>query len=516
MPGGAFAPTTTYVPPTGLPVAGSSGITTAHFYPAGTAVPQTVPLTTTTGATTAAGTSSGISREIRQKLRNILKIWANNPQYREGVENLMRMFRQLRNQWNAKRGTVSGKGKDVYSNEHVQASLNEAKALIAEFTNGRPIDLLINNFRTTFELMYQDPVLREYLEEVRVYLKEGLRNPEVFDDDDRMRYITRKGRNLFREIRNHPSTLATLDEARVILTAIRNDPVAVRFAEDLRRLMGDLFLNENGKPVMKMDAARALKDIIIGMFMDELKYFPIPNISGSDANMEWAISDINMTLFDLLPDDISIEQAGKTHLLPKTVGSTVPSTAGSKGYFVIKIHKQRQRIDNIHYWIRRLKTPRIEDSGIAAVDILRNGIKIKIYMEAHYGSKYAHYFRLRDVQVRVDKMKLYVQGSKYGWAIKLFKPIINSMMRRQVEKAIQDAIWKNTAQLESRIHRAVENISLRANRPELTERLAAIEKFVPVVSPAGKTGAVVQPLAHQAPATTQAGVAQAPKTVYTA
>jgi hypothetical protein len=299
----------------------------------------------------------------------------------------------------------------------------------------------------------------------------------------------------------------------------------VRFSEDLRRLMGDLFMNENGRPVMKLDAARALKDIIIGMFMDELKYFPIPNISGADANMEWAISDINMTLFDLLPEDISIEQGGKTHLLPKTVGSTAPSTAGSKGYFVVRIHKQRQRIDNIHYWIRRLKAPRIEDSGIAAVDILRNGIKIKLYMEAHYGAKYAHYFRLRDVRVRVDKMKLYVQGSKYGWLIKLFKPIINSMMRRRVEVAIQDAIWKNTAQLESRIHRAIENISLRANRPELTERLAAVEKFVPVVSPAGKTGvsgAAVQPLAHQAPHGQQPlahqGQVGAPatRTVYTA
>lgn len=57
----------------------------------------------------------------------------------------------------------------------------------------------------------------------------------------------------------------------------------------------------------------------------------------------------------------------------------------------------------------------------AAVDILRNGIKIKLYMEAHYGTKYTHYFRLRDVRVRVDKMKLYVQGSRYGWLIKLFK-----------------------------------------------------------------------------------------------
>lgn len=133
--------------------------------------------------------------------------------------------------------------------------------------------------------------------------------------------------------------------------------MAVRFAEDLRRLMNDLFVNENGRPVMKLEAARALKDIIIGMFMDELKYFPIPNISGRDANMEWympptpssfslshlprcfvllsavalmyrnrAISDINMTLFDLLPEDISIEQAAGTHFLPKTIGSAAPST----------------------------------------------------------------------------------------------------------------------------------------------------------------------------------------------
>lgn len=118
----------------------------------------------------------------------------------------------------------------MYSNEHVKASLAQAKALIAEFTGGRPIDILINNFRTTADLIWKDPVLREYLEELRVYIKEGLRNPEVFDDDERMRYFTRKGRNLFREIRAHPSTRATFDEVCGCLSS-----VSVPVREDIER-----------------------------------------------------------------------------------------------------------------------------------------------------------------------------------------------------------------------------------------------------------------------------------------
>lgn len=107
-------------------------------------------------------------------------------------------------------------------------------------------------------------------------------------------------------------------------------------------------------------------------------------------------------------------------------------------------------------------------------------------------------------------------------------------MRRRTEMAIQDAIWKNVGQLESRVHRyhfipfsascikcffffvftasiyctfsAIENLTLRSNRPELGEKLAALEKFVPVVAP-GKPGTVPppQPVAAQAGVTAATG-----------
>jgi len=257
--------------------------------------------------------------------------------------------------------------------------------------------------------------------------------------------------------------------------------VASRFALDLQHLMHDLFMDPAGKhPTLKTEALGAMRDIVVGMFMDELKYVPVPRISGANQDMEFTIDGIRMTMFDLLPEDIYVKQKNATNIHPTHIGTRKSDTSASRGALRIVIHKRSMTVDNIQYYIKRFKGPKIEDRGVASVTMNR-GFTVKIDLTAHYGAKYGHFFCVKNVRCRIPSMKLKLHGSRYGFFAALFRPIINHSMRKRTEQAMEENVWKQIGMLESRMHRVMETITMRLGRPELSAKLAQIERLVPVV-----------------------------------
>jgi hypothetical protein len=327
-------------------------------------------------------------------------------------------------------------------------------------------------------MILKDRNLRAYFREIRDYIYEGFDNPMIFDDDARMKALAKRGRAFFKEIQLHGYTQKTLDEFKFLINSIRNDPITTRFSADVQRLMHDIFLDAGGSPTVKTEALGALKDIIIGMFMDELKYFPIPRIAGMNENMEYAIDSMNLTFFDLLPENIEIKQKTKTAMHPTNIGTRAPNVSESKGQFVIRIRKNTVRIDNIHYSFRRLKTPKLSDQGICNLTI-QDGLDIKVYVTAYFGAKYNRYFHVTNVVARVGKVKLRFEQSHHKALLRLAGPIIRRTIRKKAATGIEDGVMKQVGTLEGRMHHLIENLGMRTGRPELFKKLAPIEKFVP-------------------------------------
>jgi len=485
---------------------GFSGIPTATFIPSG-AAPADVIVTTEAMSAKEASLSSGsqhtdhLRREARAKLRRVLQLLARNPQYQQGVRNFFRLFKQARTLYYDTKDTAKP-AKGVLKNEHLVAAWYEARVLLQEFTGGRSVQPFFDNAFEMVRLIVKDAALRQYFKDVRDYIYEGFDNPIIFDDDARMKALAKRGRVLFKNIQLHDYTQRTLEEGRFIITAIRNDPVATRFASDLNRLMHDVFLDPNGTPTLKTEALAALKDIFIGMFMDELKYIPVPRIAGSNESMEYAIDSMNLTLFDLLPEEVEFKQKGKMVMHPVHIGTTKSNVSENTAHFVVKIHKRTIKIDNIHYAFSRLKTPRISDRGIANLEI-RDGIHIKLYVTAQFGAKYSRYFQVTNVVARCGKVKLRIVDSRHKGLLRLAKPIITGQMRKKFVTGVQDGVYEQVGLLESRMQRLIENLGMRTGRPDLVQKLAMpMQKFVPTTAnaPAVSASSAAAPASGPRPA----------------
>jgi hypothetical protein len=377
---------------------------------------------------------------------------------------------------------MSKPAKEAIANEHVVEALTQAKLLIEEFTRGKSLTPLFDNARQMIMLIGKDQNLRAYFGELRSYVLEALDNPDMLEDDARMKNLLLRGRSFMQEVKMHEYTTNTLREAREILLAIRSDPVATQFQSDIQTLMRDLFFDNAGQPALKVEALSSIKNIFIGMLMDELKYVNVPRISGANEQMEYAVEPFGLSLFSLLPEDISIKQKGKMHMHPTNIGTAASNVSNSKGRFRVKITKLATRIDNIHYYLRRLKTPRIEDRGVASLD-LPYGITLKLDLTAHYSTKYSNFFRVKNVSCHIRKVKLRVAESKHKFLLTLLRPIINNQIRKRAEIGVQDAIMKNIGSLEQRLHYWLESMPLRQTKPALWQRLLPIEKLVPTVNP---------------------------------
>jgi len=274
--------------------------------------------------------------------------------------------------------------------------------------------------------------------------------------------------------------------------------------------MQDLFLDGTGKPTIKLEALRGFKNVIIAMMMDEMKSLPLPPISGGNADLQYSVSNIALTFFDLLPEDIHIKNKTKTNVHPVNISMPASNWSDSKGKFKIVIRKLPTRIDNIDYWFKKTTGYKIEDRGRMWIELARRGAKLTLLVNAYYGEKYPHFFKVKSIRCRIDKLKFHFVQTEHRALLAFAKPFLNSSIRKQAERAIEENIAKSIAGLERAFHDWVVRMPIPTAVESYVDRNTAaryIDKFVPVMEdsygyadryhPSG--AAAVQPRLYGAP-----------------
>jgi len=411
---------------------------------------------------------------VRARIRTVLKTLASTEAYRRGVKNFFSMIDQINGLADSRK--LSGAAAATQESVHIQTLLDQAKLLLQEFAGGRSVDPFFSNSKGLFYLIRDDVALRGYLQEWRDYIMESQSNPAILDDDMRLKVLLKKGRSYASNVRTHDYAQNMMREGRELLAAIRADPATTRFTNDLNTLFRDLFLNQDGRPALKLETLGALKDVLIGMLLDELRYIRLPRITGANEKMQWAVDGISLNALNILPENIHLKAVQSTTMKPRNVQPGAPSTFDkSKGFVKIKITNLAARIDNIQYWMKRLRAPHIEDSGVASVILgdkrgLR-GLRLSIYVATTYGSQYDRFFHVERVKCHIERMKLKVFQSQHKMLLTVLSPFINSALRRRTETAVEENILKSVKKLEWRLQQFFETSSLGSAAPTVLQKM---------------------------------------------
>ncbi len=207
---------------------------------------------------------------------------------------------------------------DLKSREHVWNSLQLSKELFENFAGNKSLDGIIDNIRSIFEIIKEDPEVRNYLNDVRNFLVQVLENTDLLTRNE----TAERGRRLIgraRELQNnkllgHVNNIG--NEVRDLVNRLEQDPLNIKLRQDMQRLVADLALDEQGNFVYKPEVLDQLKLIITKSIVERLR-IPIAPIRTEGEDLDYEISGLVVNMRDLMPERVLIESRGKVVLDPK-------------------------------------------------------------------------------------------------------------------------------------------------------------------------------------------------------
>lgn len=95
--------------------------------------------------------------------------------------------------------------------------------------------------------------------------------------------------------------------------------------------------------------------------------------------------------------------------------------------------------DVAFYFRKKTGIPKLTDSGLADVVLGGEGLTATVHLVSADRDK-SSVFKVKNVNVKVDSLKFSIRDSKHDFLYKVVKPLATGLVKKQIQKAIQDAI----------------------------------------------------------------------------
>jgi hypothetical protein len=375
--------------------------------------------------------------EMRERFDAVLKRIGSVESYRRAFNAIFTLAQQYRRiisdalpQAQAIAETAQG---ELAENVHIRRVWGEAKLLIERWTNGRPIDVFLQRAHEVYDSVATDADLNQWWVDLQCYARWAIDHPdEAVTEERRNKFneLVDRGRRLYKEkVAYNKALRGMLHEGRILLDAMRNDRTVSRLTESLRSLAKTLFLDTRGNPAVKPEELRQFKILVTSLLMEEFKYIPLSRYSGSTPDYDFALSNMSVYGFDLLPEHILFKAETRGDLNTKDV------TAATRSNFRFALTNMHLAMKNVMFWFRKKHgLIRMEDAGIADIAIAGRGATLTIEFE--YDSSSDRSMLMRGVRCDIDKLNVHVVDSRYDWLLNMVEPFVASNIKHQIEKAV--------------------------------------------------------------------------------
>jgi hypothetical protein len=268
---------------------------------------------------------------------------------------------------------------------------------------------------------------------VRAYARYAMDKPDEAVTEERrarLNELIDRGRRLYAEtVAYNRSLRGVLHEGRVLLDAMRNDRTVTRLTESLRALAQTLFLDTRGNPTLKPEELRQFKILVTSLLMEEFKYIPLPRFTGFTKDYDFALSNMSIYAFDLLPEHILFKMEARGDFDTKEI------TTSTRSNFRFALTNMHLAMKNVYFWFRKKHgLVRMVDAGIADIAIAGRGASLIIEFE--YDSSAERSMLMRGVRCTIDKLNVHVIDSRYDWLLNMLEPFMANNIKHNIERAV--------------------------------------------------------------------------------
>jgi len=179
-------------------------------------------------------------RRLSERFRNLLIRATDNPEFKNAMRELMRLWDHFMKLTNDLTKELSG----TTRSPALRKAVNLLKDIVAAFTH-RPVDALLDTLTDLRRELQRDSEATYLLREMRTFFEKTLERPELLKDDSHFNkienFVTR-GRELVYKPAYNRKIRTIIDELNAQFNGLTKNKIMMRFFDDWRNLFTDLFM----------------------------------------------------------------------------------------------------------------------------------------------------------------------------------------------------------------------------------------------------------------------------------
>ena len=213
------------------------------------------------------------------------------------------------------------------------------------------------------------------------------------------------------------------------------DPLNKRFGEDWARLTKDLLFDSEGSLKFKPHLWDDIRKVILPSVISQVGYIPIPRIEYTDDALDLVIENLTLSGKNLLPNIVTMTARNYFKFSPYSVIDDQSDHEVELCFSQI----QADLRDVAFYFRKKTGLPKLRDSGLA--DFILGGEGVNVTVKLVSSSKDpTSVFKVKSVNAKVASLKFSIRDSKHDLLYKTLKPLATGLVKRQIQKAIEDGV----------------------------------------------------------------------------
>merc|ERR1712130_249750 len=384
-----------------------------------------------------------------ERLVDLARTLHQNPEYRNAIEYIAGSMDKLRTHAVA----TKEEGKAVRAQDKVneprseiehhkkEAQLNSKEFAENWIGDDYSLDRLLNQIDYLHKSSKNDPELRQLLQDWKTWSTSTIKDSSYVEDRERVRADTKDLVRRTRMMSQGPyrdQFTILRREVNYINKAIQRDDSVQALRSDISQLGRDVFMDQNGKAVLKPELFGDAQKIIAGI-LEAIKYIPLPPIHKNDENMELQLENIVLTATEVAPANIRVIAQSD---MEKTGADNSRQNDNS---IAIEVSKIRAHLTSINFFVdKKTGFPKITERGLADVDLMgTNGLNLVVELAPRVqktGNNVHSLFEPKNVTCSIDKLKIHLRETSHDFLYKLISPIMNMVAKKKIQAGVCDAI----------------------------------------------------------------------------
>lgn len=336
---------------------------------------------------------------------------------------------------------------DFRSDPHWSESEKELRTILENFANNKSMTPMLDAFQAIYDDAQKDPNLKQFFKDWDTYIRRLLKeHAYVLNESSTTdgKALVERGQKLLGEDYK-PHTDNILNQVRDFFTAMGEDPVTKKLGDDFKALWRHLFYDEQGSLKYKPHLWQDVRQHILPEVFATVRYIPIPRIEYSDPMFDIVIENLILESENFLPNLFEVYNENYFKF------STRKEIKDFNSHTIrIKLEQIQADMRDVHFYYRKKNGVHLKDEGLADIFLGGKGLSVDVKVStADHDPK--HVLKVKSVKCKVDNLKFKIRKSRHQILYATVRPLVTTIAKKQVAKAIEDAIKGGFERLDSQL-----------------------------------------------------------------